>query len=41
MADIPQAAIVSFGELVPVVLISMLEKGKDAYLAAGTAFTAY
>jgi hypothetical protein len=41
LADIPQAAIVSFGELVPVVLISMLEKGKDAYLAAGTAFTAY
>jgi len=41
MADIPQAAIISFGELVPVVLISMLEKGKDASLAAGTAFTAY
>jgi hypothetical protein len=41
MADIPKAAIVSFGELVPVVLFSMLEKGKDAYLAAGTAFTAY
>src|SRR6266478_3944480 len=41
MADIPEAAIVSFGELVPYVLFSMLEKGKDAYLAAGTAFTAY
>jgi len=41
MADIPKAAIVSFGELVPYVLFSMLEKGKDAYLAAGTAFTAY
>src|SRR6266852_5257128 len=41
MADIPGAAIVSFGELVPYVLFSMLEKGKDAYLAAGTAFTAY
>jgi hypothetical protein len=41
MADLPRAAIVSFGELVPYVLFSMLEKGKDAYLAAGTAFTAY
>ena len=41
MADIPQAAIVSFGELVPVVLFSMLEKGKDAYWPTGTAFTAY
>lgn len=41
MADIPKAAIVSFGELVPYVLFSMLEKGKDAYWAAGTASTAY
>jgi hypothetical protein len=41
VADIPKAAIVSFGELVPYVLFSMLEKGKDAYLAAGTASTAY
>jgi hypothetical protein len=41
MADLPKAAIVSFGELVPYVLFSMLEKGKDAYLAAGTASTAY
>jgi hypothetical protein len=41
MADIPKAAIASFGELVPVVLFSMLEKGKDAHLAAGTAFTAF
>jgi hypothetical protein len=41
MADMPKAAIVSFGELVPYVLFSMLENGTDAYLAAGTAFTAY
>lgn len=41
MADIPEAAIISFGELVPVVLFSMLEKGKDAYWPAGTKFTAY
>jgi len=41
VADIPEAVIVSFGELVPYILFSMLEKGKDAYLAAGTAFTAY
>jgi hypothetical protein len=41
MADIPRAAIASFGELVPYVLFSMLEKGKDAYLAAGTASAAY
>jgi hypothetical protein len=41
VADLPAAAIVSFGELVPYVLFSMLEKGKDAYWPAGTAFTAY
>lgn len=40
-ADIPKAAITSFGELVPYVLFSMLEKGKDAYLATGTASIAY
>jgi hypothetical protein len=32
---------VFFGVTIPFMLASMLEKGKDAYLAAGTAFTAY
>jgi len=41
LADLPQAAIASFGELVPVVLFSMLVKGKNAYWPAGTPFTAY
>lgn len=41
VADLPEAAIISFGELVPVVLLSMLEKEKDAYWPAGTRFTAY
>lgn len=41
MADIPEAAVVTFGLGIPVVLFSMLEKGKDAYWPAGTKFTAY
>jgi hypothetical protein len=32
---------VFFGVTIPFMLASMLEKGKDAYLPAGTAFTAY
>ena len=41
MADIPQAAIETFGVGIPIVFLSMLEKGKDAYLPVGTEFTAY
>jgi hypothetical protein len=41
IADIPGAAIVTFGWGIPIVLFSMLEKGKDAYWPAGTKFTAY
>jgi len=41
VADIPQAAIETFGIGIPVVLFSMLEKGRDAYWPAGTSFTAY
>jgi len=40
-ADIPRAAIETFGIGIPIVLFSMLEKGKDAYWPAGTKFTAY
>jgi len=40
-ADIPTAAIETFGIGVPIVLFSMLAKGKDAYWPAGTKFTAY
>jgi|ERR1700674_261816 hypothetical protein len=41
VADIPRAAIETFGVGIPIVLFSMLEKGKDAYWPAGTKFTAY
>ena len=41
IADIPGAAIETFGWAIPIVLFSMLEKGKDAYWPAGTKFTAY
>ena len=41
LADIPAAAIGTFGIGLPVVLFSMLEKGKDAFWPAGTKFTAY
>jgi hypothetical protein len=41
IADIPGAAIETFGWGIPIVLISMLEKGRDAYWPAGTKFTAY
>jgi hypothetical protein len=41
VADIPRAGIETFGIGIPVVLFSMLEKGEDAYLPAGTKFTAY
>ena len=40
-ADIPAAAIETFGIGIPVVLFSMLKKGKDVDWAAGTRFTAY
>jgi hypothetical protein len=41
VADIPKAGIATFGIGIPVVLFSMLEKGKDAYWPAGTKSTAY
>jgi hypothetical protein len=41
IADLPQAAIGTFGLGIPVVFLSMLVKGKDAYLPAGAKFTAY
>jgi len=41
VGDIPRAAIETFGVGIPIVLFSMLEKGKDAYWPAGTKFTAY
>ncbi len=41
IADIPGAAIETFGWGIPIVLFSMLQKGKDAYWPAGTKFTAY
>ena len=41
IADIPRAAIESFGVGIPIVFLSMLEKGKDAHLPAGTKCTAY
>jgi hypothetical protein len=41
MADIPGAAIETFGWGIPIVLFSMLEKGKDVDWPAGTKFTAY
>jgi hypothetical protein len=41
MADIPAAAIETFGIGIPVVLFSMLKKGKDVDWPAGTRFTAY
>jgi len=40
-AEIPRIAIETFGVGVPIVMFSMLEKGKDAYWGAGTRFTAY
>jgi hypothetical protein len=39
--DLPHDAIGSFGIFIPVDLVSMLVKGKDADLPAGTRFTAY
>ena len=39
--DLPRDAIGSFGIFIPVDLVSMLVKGKDADLPAGTRFTAY
>ena len=41
VADIPQAAIVTFGIGIPIVLFSMLKKGSDVDWPAGTRFTAY
>lgn len=41
IADIPRAAIETFGWGIPIVLFSMLEKGKDIDWPAGTRFTAY
>jgi hypothetical protein len=41
IADIPQAAIVTFGVGIPMVFLSMLETGKDAHVPAGSKFTAY
>src|SRR6266478_7125239 len=41
VADIPRAAIETFGVGLPIVLFWMLEKGKDPYCPAGTKFTAY
>jgi hypothetical protein len=41
IADIPGAAIETFGWGIPIVLFSMLEKGKDVDWPAGTKFTAY
>ena len=41
ISDIPGAAIETFGWGIPIVLFSMLEKGKDAYWPAGTKFTVY
>lgn len=41
VADIPDAAIATFGIGIPVVLISMLRRGKDVDWPAGTRFTAY
>jgi len=41
MADLPHEAIGTLGIGIPIVLFSMLEKGKDAYWPAGTKFTAY
>ena len=41
IADIPRAAIETFGVGIPIIFFSMLEKGKDAVLPAGTKFTAY
>ena len=41
ISDIPGAAIETFGFGVPIVLFSMLEKGKDVDWPAGTRFAAY
>src|SRR5262249_24306586 len=44
IADLPRATIESIplgGMGIPMLFLSMLEKGKDAYLPAGTKFTAY
>jgi hypothetical protein len=41
MADIPRAAIETFGWGIPIVLLSMLRKGNDVDWPAGTGFTAY
>jgi hypothetical protein len=41
MADIPGVAIETLGVGIPLIFFSMFEKGKDAYLPAGTKFTAY
>jgi len=41
IADMPRAAIETFGWGIPIVLFSMLEKGKDVDWPAGTRFTAY
>lgn len=43
-ADIPRAAgesVVTFGVTLPMAILTMLEKGKDAHLPVGTKFTAY
>lgn len=41
IAELPEVALQTFGFGIPIVLFSMLEKGKDAYWPAGTKFTAY
>lgn len=41
MSDMPGAAVATFGVGIPMVFLSMLEKGKDAYLPVGTKLTAY
>lgn len=41
VADIPSAAVATFGIGIPIVLASMLRKGKDVDWPAGTRFTAY
>ena len=41
VADIPEAAVLTFGMGIPVVLFSMLRMGQDVDWPAGTRFTAY
>jgi hypothetical protein len=41
MRDIPGAAVATFGIAIPYAVFTMFEKGKDAYLPAGTKLTSY